>query len=67
MELFRVIVEQSNLYVWGLVLILGIPLLVLLLGEWIERWRQEEGSGRARLATAIRNVRNLILPLLATR
>ena len=65
MEQLRTLWAQSTLYSWGLLLIVGVPLLILLLGEWIERQRAHGQS--ARLTGAIANFRNLVLPLLTLR
>ncbi len=67
MEQLRAILAQSSLYSWGLLLIVGVPLLILLLGEWIERQQRRPDGQSSRLAGAIANFRNLVLPLLTLR
>jgi len=72
MEQLRNILAQadstkSGLYLWTLLLVIGIPLLILLLGEWIERWQRQADPSRVRLGGAIANFRNLVLPLLSLR
>lgn len=67
MEQLRNIWAQSDLYSWGLLLVVGVPLLVLLLGEWIERQQRRTDGNGARLTGAIANFRNLVLPLLTLR
>ncbi len=63
MDFFRLMVAEPSLYGWGLALLLGIPLLVLLLGEMLERLRRR----RSRLYKPVSNFRNLLLPLLSLR
>jgi len=63
MDFFRSIATESSLYTWGLLLILLIPLLILLLGEVLERLRRR-GS---RLLKPVSNFRNLLLPLVTIR
>ena len=72
MEQLRALLTQAdptkiNLYLWTLLLVVGIPLLLLLLSEWIERWQREPGTGKARLGGALAKFRNLVLPLLSLR
>ncbi len=72
MEQLRNILAQADsaktgLYLWTLLLVIGIPLLILLLGEWIERWQRQADPSRVRLGRAIANFRNLVLPLLSLR
>jgi|GEM_PF-296741 len=63
MDFFRSIASESTLYSWGLALILGIPLLVLVLGEIIERLEHQN----SRFVPSLKNLRNLVLPLLSLR
>ena len=65
MEQLRTLWAQSTLYSWGLLLIVGVPLLILLLGEWIERQRAH--GHNAHLPGALANFRNFVLPLLTLR
>lgn len=67
MEQLRALLAQSSLYSWGLLLIVGVPLLILLLGEWIERQQQRADGHTSKLPGAIANFRNWVLPLLALR
>lgn len=66
MDQLRSILAQGSLYSWGLLLIIGVPLLILLLGEWMERQQRVGGQG-GRLTGAIANFRNLVLPLVTLR
>lgn len=61
MDFFRSLSREPGLYTWGVTLALGIPLLILLLSELMERLRRR-GS---RLLPPVRNFRNLALPLLS--
>ncbi|MEZ4734827.1 MAG: mechanosensitive ion channel family protein [Caldilineaceae bacterium] len=61
MEFLGSITAEASLYSWGLVLILAIPLLVLLLGELLDRLRRR----RSRLYKPVSNFRNLLLPQLS--
>jgi small-conductance mechanosensitive channel/CRP-like cAMP-binding protein len=54
---------QPAFYMWGAALLLGIPLLILILGELIERLQQQGNP----LAAELSNLRNLVLPLLSIR
>jgi len=63
MDFFRSIAAESTLYTWGLALIFGIPLLVLVLGEIIERLERQQ----SRFVPSLKNLRNLVLPLLSLR
>ncbi|MEZ4868138.1 MAG: mechanosensitive ion channel family protein [Caldilineaceae bacterium] len=63
MDFFRSLMAESSLYTWGVILILGIPLLVLVLGEVLERLRRRH----SRLYAPVSNFRNLLLPLLSLR
>ncbi len=63
MDFFRSINAEASLYMWGAVLTLGIPLLLLLLGELLERLRRRQ----SRLVKPVSNVRNLLLPLVTIR
>ena len=67
MEQLRALLAQSSLYSWGLLLIVGVPLLILLLGEWSERQPRRPDGQSSRLAGAIANFRNLVLPMLTLR
>lgn len=53
-------VASHQSFVWALLLVIGFPGLVILLGEWIYRL-QRRGHP---LATTLRAVRNLVLPTL---
>lgn len=61
MDFFRSLRQEPALYTWGVILVVGIPLLILLLNELLERLRRR-GS---RLLPPVRNFRNLALPLLS--
>lgn len=61
MDFFRSLSREPALYTWGLILALGIPFLILLLGELVERLRRR-GS---RLGPPVSNFRTLALPLLS--
>jgi len=63
MDFFRSMTADASLYGWGISLVLGIPLLILLLGELLERLRRR----RSRLYKPVSNFRNLLLPLLSLR
>lgn len=63
MEQLRSLLNEAPLYGWGALLILGVPLLILLLGELVE-YLQRRGSP---LATEVAQVRNLVLPLFSLR
>lgn len=63
MDFFRLMAADPSLYIWGTVLLFGIPLLVLMLGEMLERMRRR----RSRLYKPVSNFRNLLLPLLSLR
>lgn len=63
MEQLRSLFNEAPLYSWGMLLILGIPLLILVLGEIIEYLRRR-GSP---VAAEVAHVRNLVLPLLSIR
>lgn len=63
MNFIRSITAESSFYIWGVCLVLGIPLLVLLLSELLERMRRR----RSRLYGAVSNFRNLLLPLVCLR
>jgi small-conductance mechanosensitive channel/CRP-like cAMP-binding protein len=54
---------NTRLYTWGLLLMVGIPLAILLLNELVDRLRRQE----SRLAGPVSNLRNLVLPLLSIR
>ena len=54
----------SNIYTWGVLLTITIPLIVIILTEIVNRLHQR---GQIRLARAIQNFRELHLPLLAVR
>lgn len=59
----RPLAANATLYSWGVALVLGVPLLVLLLGELMEVLRRR----RSRLLKPVSNFRNLVLPLLSLR
>ena len=61
MDFIRSLSREPGLYTWGLILALGIPFLILLLGELLERLRRR-GS---RLGPPVSNFRTLALPLLS--
>ncbi len=63
MDFFRSMTADPSLYSWGMALVLGIPLLVLVLGELLERLRRR----RSRLYKPVSNFRNLLLPLVSLR
>ncbi|MEM7125877.1 MAG: mechanosensitive ion channel family protein [Chloroflexota bacterium] len=63
MDFLRSVLAETTFYAWGAVLIVGVPLLILILGEWIERLRRS----RSRLLGSVSNFRNLVLPLLSLR
>ena len=67
MQFIQSIRAEASFYTWGVVLILGIPLLVLLLGELQERLQRQPGAAWARLVKPVSNFRNLVLPLVALR
>lgn len=67
MEQLRSLIARNSLYSWGLLIIVGVPLLILLLGEWMERLRQRPDGKGERLAGALANFRNWVLPLLTLR
>ena len=50
----------GNLLLWAVVLIMGFPLLVIVLGEWSNRLQRR----RKALAETLQIVRNLVLPVL---
>ena len=56
----QTITIQDNLLGWAIVLAIGFPFLVILLGEFIHRLKRR---GKP-IATTLRLVRNLILPVL---
>jgi small-conductance mechanosensitive channel/CRP-like cAMP-binding protein len=58
---------RANLYLWTGLLLLGIPALLLLLSEWIDRWQRQTGGVRERLTGPLAQLRNLVLPLLSLR
>lgn len=53
-------VISGNLWLWAIVLVVGFPLVTIVLGELIHRLKRQ---GKA-LASTLRLVRNLILPVL---
>ncbi|MFN8495313.1 MAG: mechanosensitive ion channel family protein [Caldilineaceae bacterium] len=63
MEQLRSLFNEAPLYSWGVILMLGIPLLILILSEVIE-YLQRRGSP---LAAEVAHLRNLVLPLLSIR
>lgn len=63
MDFLAAITAESSLYTWGAMLIIGVPLLILLLGELQEYLRRR----RSRLLKPVSNFRNLVLPLLSLR
>ncbi|HEX6385995.1 MAG TPA: small-conductance mechanosensitive channel, partial [Anaerolineae bacterium] len=52
---------QDRLFVWSIVLIVGFPLLVVVLTEAVERLNRQQHP----LASSLRQVRNIVLPILA--
>lgn len=63
MEVLRTLATENSLYSWGIGLILGTSLLVVLLGELIERLTRTGNP----LASVLALLRNLALPLLSIR
>ncbi|MEM7539138.1 MAG: mechanosensitive ion channel domain-containing protein, partial [Chloroflexota bacterium] len=60
----RILSLSSDIYTWGVLLTITIPLIVIILTEIVNRLQQR---GQMRLARAVQNFRELHLPLLATR
>lgn len=57
----QALVAEPTFYLWGSILTVAIPLLVLLLGELLERLRRRA----SRFYRPVRNFRNLLLPQLS--
>ncbi len=51
---------QQELIIWALGLVLGLPCLILILGELVERLERQQNP----LAPVVRQIRNVMLPVL---
>ncbi|ETX08479.1 MAG: hypothetical protein ETSY2_05195 [Candidatus Entotheonella gemina] len=51
---------KQEIFLWGLGLVLGMPILILVLGEWSERLARRGNP----LAQGLRQIRHVVLPVL---